>query len=447
MGATNSVTFHDARLIDSENAISASSQKMLVNGMATEIQQAPPSFLAFQNAQPPSFSPPEGYVWASSYTLSNTSNQDVRLEFITEPDNQNEFKTVMANNPTSIEFSDNRFGVCLSATSGDGTPIIPIDCKAEFIQPVTLKNESYDYQDDNILCVAIRITDLDQNTVIRDFTIERRLSDFKASNAYHVPNVYALSVPNNITSQYYALSEFLYDIQRSIGDYLSIDRYEKIIKQATTVKQGFFGISAAYSGLIYGQENTIQLKELAYETGAVLNTFGGIFSFTPQDINDARTQIYSHFEPLLEAAGYTVSYYNVSSGFIAEWGFRLEKTTSIDIYFALNTADGTNVRWDAGWNDWDSNDGYFMETDCIGPIVTEEQFKDQFSIVLNPQDGSEYVPNNLMGQVKGSTRIEIMSYEHANQLKPENGVDWIDRNNNGQRIVIDSCYYRMAQEM
>lgn len=120
VGATNSITFHDARLTNlDENTISTSSQKMLVNGVAMDIQQTPPSFLAFQSALLPSFDPPTGYEWIGSYTLSNTSNQDVRLEFITEPENQNEFKTVLANNPTAIEFSENRFGVCLSRTVDD----------------------------------------------------------------------------------------------------------------------------------------------------------------------------------------------------------------------------------------------------------------------------------------------------------------------------------------
>ena len=122
VGATNSVTFYDARLIDSENAIDVSSQKIVINGIEYEMAEGegmPTDIFAFQNEPLPQFPPPIGYEWAYAYTIKNISYQDKRLEFVTEPDNQSLYKTVMANNPTAIVFSENRFGVCLSSTVED----------------------------------------------------------------------------------------------------------------------------------------------------------------------------------------------------------------------------------------------------------------------------------------------------------------------------------------
>lgn len=117
VGATNSVTFYDARLIDSENAVDVSSQKIVINGIEYEMAEGegmPTDIFAFQDEPLPQFPPPVGYEWVYAYTIKNISNQDKRIEFVTEPENQNLFTSVLANNPTSIVFSKNRFGVCLA---------------------------------------------------------------------------------------------------------------------------------------------------------------------------------------------------------------------------------------------------------------------------------------------------------------------------------------------
>lgn len=114
VGATNSVTLYDARLIEpDENTIPASRQLMYINGVSTDIL---PDFLESIFVPPPSFPPPSGYQWVNSEVLRNASAEDVRLEFVYEPINQNMKRTILANNPTIIEFNDNRSGVCLSRT-------------------------------------------------------------------------------------------------------------------------------------------------------------------------------------------------------------------------------------------------------------------------------------------------------------------------------------------
>lgn len=287
---------------------------------------------------------------------------------------------------------------------------------------------------------------MDTNSVINSFGIEVPLTELRDSEYWHVPNVYALKVPNNITSKYYSLSRFLNNIARFFNYIIGIDVSSVEINQDITVKQTFLGVHPG-ANLVYGTVNTISLKEIDISTGEILNNLVGVFSFTPSNYEDALSQIYGHYETILEGAGYTVTYYDVFSYFMPNRGFQLAKTTSKNIAFSTdNTAsDGVSVTWDCGWSDWDATLGYFVETDCIGPLKTEEQFKDAFYLTLSPFDGADYVPDSPGGLQKRSTRIEFMSYAEAEKQLPANGVDWIDRNNNGQKIVIDTCYFILPE--
>jgi len=375
--------------------------------------------------------------WDGFWLLENKDSVPHRFKLIPTPKPQfDPLQATWSNNQSFMLDEDGSFIFCLAPQADD-------TCLAEHVTPVVLKNIDYNYKDSDVLCIACKITNLDTNSEVWSFELERELRELKDNEYRYVPNVLALKVPNNISSKYYSLSRYLNDLIRSIGNDIDVEFSEVEIKQDLTVKQTFLGVNKGTSGLAYGTVNTTLLKEIDLVTGEVLSNLGGVFSFTPSDYNDALNQIYGHYKPILEAAGYKVTYYNVDSYFIANRGFQLEKTTSNTIALSIDStaSDSVNVRWDGGWTDWDSNYAYFIETDCIGPMKTEEQFKDEFYLTLKPFDGSDYEPGGMDGLQKRSTRIELMTYANAGKTLPPNGIDWITRNNNGQTIVIDSCYY------
>ena len=374
------------------------------------------------------------FIDDSHFRFSNLSANLVRLK-LTSLSGQTINPHTDNQNPT-FSFENGELRTCLA-------PFVEDVCLAEYIKPIFLNNTTYDYQDSDVLCVTYKITDLDRNIEIGFYEFERPVYLYKDPDFYQVPNVTDLTVPNNISSTYYSLSRFLTDLKEQLKNDFSGEFFDKKIKQETTVKQTFIGVGRETSGLRYGVTNRIGLKEINAATKEVTNTFGGVFSFTPQDYEDALRIIYGHYKPILEAAGYTVTDYHTYSVFIAKEGFQLAKTTSHDINLVINSvgSEGVNVRWEAGWMDWESMYANFVESDCIGPIKTEEDYMSSFYLYLGPIDGSEYDPNINNGLYKRSTRIEFMTYRDAGKILPTNGVDWVYRNNKGQGLIVDSCFY------
>lgn len=122
VGATNSVILHSAILINTdENTIYPDNEKLIINGIEFYY---PPDYIEGTVATPPDFPPPDGYTWNGSVQIKNNSNEDVRLEYLIFPSNQNNLYFVFSDNPTSIQLGTNRNGVCLSAKF---SPVISCD--------------------------------------------------------------------------------------------------------------------------------------------------------------------------------------------------------------------------------------------------------------------------------------------------------------------------------
>lgn len=122
-GAVNTVDIHEFVRISETGLIPNTSSVFKVNGQVTpEV----PSYITLTDLPRPSFNPPEGYKWDYSYRFTNKSLEDVKIEALYLPVNQNQYSTVVMNNPTSVEDPENnRIGFCLSA----GEEVIPeIDC-------------------------------------------------------------------------------------------------------------------------------------------------------------------------------------------------------------------------------------------------------------------------------------------------------------------------------
>ncbi|WP_335984473.1 packaged DNA stabilization protein [Acinetobacter haemolyticus] len=336
----------------------------------------------------------------------------------------------LGENPTaSIDEKTGIISFCLAPYE-----YITPSCLAEHINPVILKNQFYGYQDIDIICLAYRVTNLDMQSVIESESISLPVEYYKPSATYQVPNALDLTLPNNITSTFYSLSRFLDDIRRRLEFYTDVQRSDPRIHQGTTVKQTYIGIRQGLSGN-YNIPITIGLQE--WGNNGLLNDFGN-FTLTPTSLLDARTKIYNHFKPILEANGYTVTFYNRSQDlFMPSWGMKLSKTTDFDIELrAIHTTTPISVTWDGGWSNWDGDVIYFKETDALDPIVTEEQRKNDFTLTLLPVGSLSQ--DNL---VDASIRVELLTHNEAGLALPQNGVDWIEVNNQGQSIVIDSCYY------
>ena len=311
-----------------------------------------------------------------------------------------------------------------------------VDCNPTYTEPLVFKNTFYDYQPDQLICLAFAIYSTDNSNIPVSYeSLQVPVSNLKGYHTYSTPNAPHYNVPNNITSTYYALDEYLEALQESFKK-LNTRRniFEYPPCKGVTTKKGFIGIER-YPNINIGEECT---TELILNVNEVPHSFG-TFTCIPNSILDARTQIYDHYTPLLLAFGFKeVKLVSHSVDlFKPALMLQLAIDTTDDLIFNVAYQPG-RLKWSCSTMDWDTTVGFLWNTDCPSGVNTEEEFKDNFALTVSP------ILRPELNTIPSSIRLHIVTHEQAGIDLPPNGVDWLVKNNNGQEMILDSCYEHKA---
>lgn len=316
-------------------------------------------------------------------------------------------------------------------------------CNLQYAKELLIQPKNYNFKTFDNLAIFYKM--VKENSLPNYGFVNVPVGDLYGWDNAMVPNHPELTVPLLINSQYPSLDNFFSGIDDAIGNRYNVGWSIPEITQLSPVKRiAYLGCyrSAVAS---WGTPMVVRINEVIITDtllGTSEETTFGDFTFTATDINNAMSQIYTHYKPIFESKGYVVEPYNIGNTFtLTSSGFKLTKTsTDPGVYLKIKFNDTDNILH-PGWGNFESDYCFFQDSEVVGSIITEEDVKDKVSLTIRPVEPSL---DGIINFIPETTHLELMTKEQylaEGTPNPEipNMYDWIKENHNGQTLIIDSC--------
>lgn len=144
--ATYKLTMYMASKTDTEGAIPATGQKILVDGI--DVTANITDFFDHKPAAVPTTPAPTGYTWVQALTLVNKKDKDVIVEVIAEPNNQNQTHIEFGDNPSVRLDEPNKWSACVRKKAVSEYDIIQLIGKINSNVSVPMQDVLVKFKDD-----------------------------------------------------------------------------------------------------------------------------------------------------------------------------------------------------------------------------------------------------------------------------------------------------------